>query len=109
MHFHDRLLIDAGANLENADGGDNTPLIWACVNGSEPTVQLLLAAGANKEAATSSVGAKGWTPLIWASSMGHAGVAKILIAAGADKHATTADGKTAKEQGARHAAITALF
>ena len=30
---------------------------------------MLLAAGANKEAATTSKGAAGWTPLIWASVM----------------------------------------
>ena len=31
-------LIAAGADIENGDGddGNNTPLIWACVNGSAP-------------------------------------------------------------------------
>ena len=100
-------MIAAGADIENGDGdeGNNTPLIWACVNGSAPIVRQLLAAGARKEACTTSAGADGWTPLHWAASMGHANFVQLLKEAGADTRAQASDGKTAKDLGARHAAV----
>ncbi|GLI69126.1 hypothetical protein VaNZ11_013681 [Volvox africanus] len=42
-----RLLIDAGANVNQADGGGRTPIFHACVASSLPVAEQLLVAGAD--------------------------------------------------------------
>ena len=44
-----KLLLDAGANLDEEDDHGNTQLHWAARRGHEATVKLLLDAGANPD------------------------------------------------------------
>lgn len=55
-----------------------------------PVVKLLLASGANVEAADKG----GWTPLYVAASSGHVEVTKLLLSSGANIEAVTRSGWT---------------
>jgi hypothetical protein len=56
-----------------------------------------------------SIGATGWPPLLWGASLGHAEMAQAPLEADAGRHARAADGKTARQIGARDVEIVALF
>jgi ankyrin repeat protein len=75
-----RVLMDHGANI-NIHGGpfERSPLLCAATTGSEETIRLLLAKGANAEA-------QDWlgeTPLDWAKLRGETSIARLLGLAGA--------------------------
>ena len=117
-----RRLLDVGANPNAADDGF-TALMWATYKGHAEIAEILLAAGANPNAAKDdgatalmpatffghteivnmllSAGANpnavsndGWTPLMGAVIEGHAETAKVLLEAGANLDAISNDGLT---------------
>ncbi len=79
-----QMLVYAGANVRATTRlGSNTPLVIASRNGNAPVVQVLLKAGADAVAATST----GTTPLMLAAASGNADAVKALLAAGSDLEA----------------------
>ena len=79
-----QMLVYAGANVKATTRlGSNTPLVIASRNGNAPVVQVLLQAGADAVAATST----GTTPLMLAAASGNVEAVKALLAAGADLEA----------------------
>jgi ankyrin repeat protein/nucleoside-triphosphatase THEP1 len=75
-----RLLLDRGANIENADKVGRTPLQWAVVNKGTAVVELLLERGACVESRDEN----GRTPLSWAASGGFECNAQLLLDKGAN-------------------------
>ena len=67
----------------------------ASQNGHERVVELLLASGADKDAAAID----GSTPLSITSQNGHSSVVGLLLAAGADKNAVMNNGARVRGQG----------
>uniref|UniRef100_A0A7S1B2K4 Uncharacterized protein n=1 Tax=Corethron hystrix TaxID=216773 RepID=A0A7S1B2K4_9STRA len=65
-------------NLVNAKG--MTPLAYACQQGYQPIVSLLLSHGANPKTNTGSRS----TPLIQAAHFGHTSICSLLLSAGVD-------------------------
>ena len=112
-----RLLLEAGARVDdrsrvyrqvvsssgNADRsgvfevmqGGYTPLLFAARSGDAASARILVAAGADVDAAAAS----GTSPLVVAAHSGHGAVAAFLLAAGADPGAADAG------YGALHAAV----
>ena len=78
-----RSLLAAGARVNDASAGGETPLMRATSRGRLDVVRLLLAAGAEVNARR----ADGMTPLIYAAFFGHTEVARALLAGGADAEA----------------------
>jgi len=75
-----KLLIDAGADVNNDDGFiDSTPLMNASQYGYKDIVKLILDSGADVNAKDND----GWTALMYASNNGHEEVIKMLINSGA--------------------------
>jgi ankyrin repeat protein len=72
-----RTNLAAKPDVDGRDGRQNTPLLWAAALGSREAVELLLAQGADPNAAN----AFGITPLIAAATDG--AKVKLLLAAGA--------------------------
>lgn len=86
-----KLLLEAGADVDNGQQGGATPLWIASQEGNERIVNLLLAAGARVDARSMD----GATPLIAASEKGHHGVVQLLLQAGADVNARMMTNDTA--------------
>lgn len=89
-------LLAAGAALEATDERAYTALFYACYDAEEDrghpeVVELLLDAGADKEA---KIGF-GVRPLMYAAGNGEAGVVEVLLRAGADPLARNEVGRTA--------------
>ena len=74
---------------------NHTPLMVASGNGHVRVVQLLLEAGAQKEA----VAADGSTPLMWAALEGRDSVVRLLLEAGAEMDVRDQGGWTAPWKG----------
>ena len=70
-----RLLIDRGADVNAAVGGNITPLHLAAIGGHRETVELLVAASADPNARDTSYGA---TPGEWAGFWGHQALSVYL-------------------------------
>ena len=70
------------------DASGRTPLLWAADAGDAELVALLLAAGANVNAADED----GGSPLLHAALCGHELAARALLHAGADACARDAEG-----------------
>jgi ankyrin repeat protein len=99
-----RQLVEAGGDVNGADLGGMTPLIYAAANGNLPAVQLLLAKRANVNAVSAPPGTipnshvkNGITQignftalLAAAATSGSAPIVEALIAAGADVNAADA-------------------
>ncbi len=79
-----KLLIKAGADLNEARNDGATPLYMASQNGHNKVVAILLKAGADLNQGTDD----GVTPLYIASQNGHVEVVEILVKAGADFNQT---------------------
>jgi ankyrin repeat protein len=89
-------LLAAGASVDAADERGYTALFHACHDpdadrGHPEVVELLIAAGADKEAAIGF----GVRPLMFAAGNGEAGVVEALLRAGADPLARNEVGRTA--------------
>jgi hypothetical protein len=78
-----KALLAAGAQVNDASEGGETPLMRATSRGRLEVVRLLLAAGADVNARR----ADGMTPLIYAAFFGHTEVVRALIDGGADVEA----------------------
>ncbi|MDO5465146.1 MAG: ankyrin repeat domain-containing protein, partial [Akkermansia sp.] len=86
-----KLLIDAGANLNLADGPrDDSPLILAVRNNLPECVKLLVESGADLNLA----GFGGDTPLILAVRNNHPECVKLLVESGADLNLANFEGNT---------------
>jgi ankyrin repeat protein len=103
-----RLLVDAGGDVNGADLGGATPLMYAASHGNLAAVTLLLAKNANVNAVSGAPGTNprghvkngiiqigSLTPLLLAAATGGSpAVVDALIAAGADVNAADARGLT---------------
>ena len=87
-----RALLADGAEVNTPRGDGMTGLHWAALNGNAEIAGLLIAAGANLDAAT-RLGAH--TPLHVAAREGHGEIVAVLAEAGADVAAVTETGATA--------------
>ena len=84
-----RLLLDRGADKENANNDGDTPLYYACSKGHLEVARLLLDRGADVEKA----GEDGGTLLLYGARFdGHLEVARLFLDHGADKDAADEDG-----------------
>ena len=84
-------LLENGANINDRDTIDQTPLIIAAFNGCTDIVRMLLDAGADIEHKND----QGENALISAAQEGHIDTVKLLLDAGADVNQTNTDGETA--------------
>jgi ankyrin repeat protein len=76
-----QLLLEAGADKDQARTDGSTPLYIACKHDHIKVVRLLLEAGADKDQARTD----GCTPLFAACQYAHTDVVQLLLEAGADK------------------------
>ena len=87
-----QLLLGQGANIEEKEKKQRTPLRIACEYGHEDTVRMLLTLGANIEAKSEF----NYTPLHSACWSGHVGTVQLLVNSGANRMAQTIDRETPK-------------
>jgi ankyrin repeat protein len=98
-----RLLLAEGAELDEKDKDDSTPLYLASANGHAKVVKRLLWAAKSQGAEEGSktipsveiASGGGLTPLIAAATEGHSQVVRLLLDAGADLDAVGKDKETA--------------
>jgi ankyrin repeat protein len=83
-------LLENGANINDRDIIDQTPLIIAAFNGCKDIVKMLLDAGAD----IGHRNDQGENALISAAQEGNIDVVKVLLEAGADVNQSNADGET---------------
>ena len=91
-------LLDAGANINQADNDSYPPLHEAARHGHAEVVRLLLAAGAQVNQASTY----GPTPLGVAACNGHAEVVRLLLAEGAQVNQADGIGGTPLQVAIRH-------
>jgi uncharacterized protein len=91
-------LLKANADPNVAQESGMTPLLDAINVGKPELVKLLIARGANVDAATTKTKL---TPLMWAIGDGHPEIATLLLEAGANVQAVTTDGFSALTFAAR--------
>nr|RBQ98672.1 hypothetical protein FVER53263_20309 [Fusarium verticillioides] len=96
QHSHDisvpfRFLLENGAEIEDRDELQRTPLCLAAANGNTAAVGLLLEKGANIEHTCSG----GMTPLMYAAEEGSEECMRLLISGGASVTAIDVQGQTA--------------
>ena len=84
-------LLDHGANVNGADGLEQTPLHSAADRGSDDVAKLLIERGANIDARDFLDA----TPLHYAALRGHRNIVALLVARGATVNAKSTTGKTA--------------
>jgi cytohesin len=85
-----RALRAAGADVNAADAGGQTPLLAAAAGGYWELIDVLLPLGADVNAADR----RGETPLLAACESGHTGRIRQLLAAGADPNVMNRSGET---------------
>ena len=96
-----RLLVEAGADLENYPH-NYTPLAYAAYQGNENIVRFLLQRGARVNADAQRGGAYINTPLMMAAIQGHERIVRVLLSSGADADVRIHNGHTAAELAAKH-------
>jgi ankyrin repeat protein len=84
-------LLDMKTDANDLGGLYSTPLQAAAVNGSLPTVQILLSGGAKTEIDAGHYG----SPLSAASHKGHQQIVKLLLESGSDSESRDRSGRTA--------------
>ncbi len=89
-----RHLIDANADLDQADRDGKTPLILAVLGGHDEILRLLLDRGAKANFRNAK---DGTTALMWAANTGRKSYVELLIKRGANAALTANDGWTAGE------------
>ncbi len=100
-----RQMLQAGADVNAAQGDGMTALHWAAANSQAELATMLLQAGA-RPAATTRLG--GFTPLHLAARAGSAPIVDALVTAGADPTATTSTGTTALMLAAESGVVEAV-
>jgi ankyrin repeat protein len=90
-----RALLDAGANVDEADADGITILSWAAISNRVEMAHLLIERGAD----VNHIDNKGMTPLLYAASIdfGGSSMADLLLKSGARIDARTKEGLTAVE------------
>jgi len=80
------ILLDYGADIEDSNGSNGSPLCTAASIGATSTARLLLERGANKECTGPSLGhaLHSLTPLQLASYSGHTDMMQLLLGYGAN-------------------------
>jgi len=91
-----RLLVEAGASLENVPNS-YTPLAYAAYNNRQRALRFLIDRGARLDADASGGRTYINTPLMMAAIQGHREVVRMLLVAGADPLIRVSDGHTARE------------
>jgi len=91
-----RILIDAGAHLEN-EAHSYTPLAYAAYNDRQRAMQYLIERGARLDADAVNRITYINTPLMMASIQGHREAVRTLLRAGADPLVRLRGGSTARE------------
>ena len=91
-----RLLVEAGASLENVPNS-YTPLAYAAYNNRQRALRFLIDRGARLDADASGGRVYVNTPLMMATIQGHRDVVRMLLIAGADPLIRVSDGHTARE------------
>ncbi len=88
-----RALLDAGAQVDEADGDGITVLEWAAISNRVEMARLLIKRGAD----VNHVDKKGMTPLLYAASIdfGNSAMVDLLLQSGASTSARTKEGLTA--------------
>ncbi len=99
-----RTLLDAGAEVDQAQGDGATALHWAVYWDEPELAQLLLEAGADAAAANDL----GVTPLLLACNNGSATLVEMLLETGADVDARPASGETPLMACARSGSVPAV-
>lgn len=92
-----RLLVEAGANLENMEPNAYTPLAYAAYAGRENVLTYLLQKGAKPNGPAQGRLSYVNTPLMMAALQGHRNAALQLLRAGADANVRVQNGMTALE------------
>jgi hypothetical protein len=96
-----RLLVEAGADLENQPY-QYTPLAYAAYQGNESVVRYLIQRGARVNADANAGGTYVNTPLMMAAIQGNERIARLLLSAGADADVRVYGGHTAAEFAAKY-------
>lgn len=91
-------LLDLGANINESNLDDETPLHLASTRGSTNIVEMLISRGAQ----INDIEDMGNTPLHLACRFGHFKAAEVLLKAGADREIKNEDGLTAFEKARMH-------
>jgi len=94
-------LIDAGADVNTAQGDGTTPLHWAVYNADAALTRALLEYGAKVDV----INAYGSSPLAEAVKIADAASVELLLAAGADVEAPNRDGQTVLMLAARAGSV----
>jgi ankyrin repeat protein len=92
-----RLLVEAGARMDNAEPNAYSPLAYAAYEGRESAVRYLLEKGAKVNASAQGGLSYVNTPLMMAAIQGHRTTALQLLRAGADANVRVHNGMTALE------------
>ncbi len=90
-------MIDAGADVNGAQGDGTTPLHWAVYKVDVELIRLLLERGAKPDVMNNY----GSSPLAEAAKVGNAQLVEILLDAGADVESANQEGQTALMLAAR--------
>jgi len=91
-------------DVNSEDHNGNTPLMWACIEGREDLVQVLVEQGAN----VNMQNFEGETALYHAASMGFHTICCILLENGADANCVTLDGASPAHIAASEGFVTVL-
>lgn len=86
-----KLLLQKGANVNNASINNKTPLMEASEKGHYEIVELLIKSGASVNVQTK----KGWSALMWTAEKGYIEIVSMLIEVDADLSARNNKGERA--------------